>query len=148
VVVAARIAPPPRAAPAPAAPPVRDAAIETARLRQLLQLARIPLPDGADAAIAGADPIIDTAYPVAEIAATAIAAQAAQAAELWRLRTGRTQSVRVDARHAAASLLSFAFQRLDGAQPAARVNASNPAVGLYECADGRWIHLHGGLPRL
>jgi hypothetical protein len=28
------------------------------------------------------------------------------------------------------------------------VNASNPAVGLYQCADGHWIHLHGGLPRL
>lgn len=122
--------------------------MESARIRELLSLARIALPPGAEIAISGDDPILDTAYPAGGAAAVAVAAQAAQAAELWRLRTGQSQSVSVDARHAAASLISFALQRLDGGPPQQRVNAANPAVGLYQCADGRWIHLHGGLPRL
>ena len=117
-------------------------------MHKLLDLARITLPPAADVAVSGGDPVIDTAYATGEIAATAIGAAAAQAAELWRTRTGRSQAVRVDVRHAAASLMSFGFQRLDGKPPILRVNASNAAVGLYECADGRWIHLHGGLPRL
>jgi hypothetical protein len=77
----------------------------------------------------------------------ALAACAAQAAELWRLRGGESQDVRVDVRAAAAALLSFAYQRVNGA-PTERASASNPAVGLYECGDRRWIHLHGAFPKL
>jgi crotonobetainyl-CoA:carnitine CoA-transferase CaiB-like acyl-CoA transferase len=37
--------------------------------------------------------------------------------------------------------------RVDG-ESMARTNAENPWVGRYRCADGRWIHLHGGFPAL
>ena len=48
---------------------------------------------------------------------------------------------------AAASLLSFGLQRLDGA-PTLRPAEGLALVALYECGDGRWIHLHGAFPSL
>jgi crotonobetainyl-CoA:carnitine CoA-transferase CaiB-like acyl-CoA transferase len=48
---------------------------------------------------------------------------------------------------AAAATIGFAVMRVDG-ESMARTNAENPWVGRYRCADGRWIHLHGGFPAL
>jgi crotonobetainyl-CoA:carnitine CoA-transferase CaiB-like acyl-CoA transferase len=117
------------------------------RLQSILAAASLTLPPLSDVEITGHDPVIATPFPAGEAAATALSLEGAAAAELWRMKTGRTQSVRVDVRAAAASLLSFAFQRLDG-QPTPRPAETNPLVALYECADGRWIHLHGAFPSL
>jgi crotonobetainyl-CoA:carnitine CoA-transferase CaiB-like acyl-CoA transferase len=81
------------------------------------------------------------------VAATALAATGRAAADLWALRTGEVQDVRVDVGGGAASLLSFAFQQLDGETPR-RIQEGNPLVALHECRDGRWIHLHGSFPEL
>ncbi len=97
--------------------------------------------------IEGSDPIYASPFPVASSAAVALGAVAATAALIWRDKTGTEQAVTVDARRAGASLLSFVFQQLlDGPTPQ-RV-ADNPLIALYECRDGRWIHLHGAFPRL
>ncbi len=97
--------------------------------------------------IDGEDPVIASRLAVGEAAAVAIAACGAAATALRRQRTGVSQDVRVDVRAAAASLLGFAYLRVAG-KGIARINDSNPTVALYECADGRWIHLHGGFPNL
>jgi crotonobetainyl-CoA:carnitine CoA-transferase CaiB-like acyl-CoA transferase len=55
--------------------------------------------------------------------------------------------VRTDVGDAAAATIGFALMRVDG-ESMARTNAENPWVGRYRCADGRWIHLHGGFPPL
>jgi crotonobetainyl-CoA:carnitine CoA-transferase CaiB-like acyl-CoA transferase len=113
----------------------------------ILHHAGLTLPPGPDAEITGADPIIASRFRVGEAAAAALAACGVAASELWALRGGARQRVTVDVRAAAASLLGFMFQRLDGdATP--RTNEGNPAVALYECGDGRWVHLHGGFPHL
>ena len=117
------------------------------RLDKILAAARLALPEGATVEIQGCDPIIASRFPVGEAAAVALAACGAAAAELWRLRTGRGQSLGVDVRAAAASLIGFALQRLDG-QSTPRTAEGNPAVALYECGDERWIHLHGAFPGL
>ena len=39
------------------------------------------------------------------------------------------------------------FQRVLDAETPQRV-ADNPLIALYECRDGRWVHLHGAFPRL
>jgi crotonobetainyl-CoA:carnitine CoA-transferase CaiB-like acyl-CoA transferase len=101
-------------------------------------------PDTARDLIVGRDPVLASPFPLGEVAATALAACGQAAAELWQLRTGETQEVRVDVGAAAASLLGFAFQRLDGDTPR-RTNEGNPFVGLYQCKDGRWVHLHSTL---
>ncbi len=121
--------------------------MEFSRLQEIIGAAGLELPPGAAVEVSGSDPVLHSRFPVGEAAAAALALCGVAAAELWALRTGRGQQVRVDVRHAAASLLSFAYQRLDG-QPTLRTNAANPTVALYECRDGHWIHLHGGFPAL
>lgn len=118
------------------------------RIAHSLNAARLELPAGADIHIDGDDPVLASPYPVGEAAAVALAAQAAAASELWRLRTGRAQSISVDIRAAAASLVSFLLMKVDGGPPPQREAATNPLVALYECADGRWLHLHGAFPKL
>jgi crotonobetainyl-CoA:carnitine CoA-transferase CaiB-like acyl-CoA transferase len=104
-------------------------------------------PDTARDLIVGADPVLASPFPLGEVAATALAATGRAAADLWALRTGEAQDVRVDVGAAAASLLGFAFQSLNGETPQ-RTALGNPLVALYECRDGRWIHLHGSFPGL
>jgi crotonobetainyl-CoA:carnitine CoA-transferase CaiB-like acyl-CoA transferase len=95
----------------------------------------------------GEDPVLPTRYRVGEAAAAALGACAAAAADLHRLRTGCSQQVSVEVPRAAASLLSFALQRLEG-EETLRPALTNPTVALYRAKDGRWIHLHGGFPNL
>jgi crotonobetainyl-CoA:carnitine CoA-transferase CaiB-like acyl-CoA transferase len=112
-------------------------------------LAEVGIPGAAadSVALAGADPIYASPFPVASSAAVALGASAAAAALIWRDKTGEEQTVTVDTRRAGVSLLSFVFQQLlDGPTPQ-RV-ADNPLIALYECRDGRWVHLHGAFPRL
>ncbi len=121
--------------------------MEQARLDDILNAGGIVLPPSASIEVDGGDPVLPARFPIAEAAAVALAACGAAAADLWTLRTGVRQTARVDIRAAAASLLGFAFIRVAG-EPRARINESNPTVALYECGDGRWIHLHGGFPHL
>lgn len=113
----------------------------------ILRAAGISLPSGASTAITGADPVIASKFRVGEVAAAALVACGVAASELRALRGRRRQDIAVDVRAAAASLLGFAFQRLDGG-PTPRTNAGSATVALYPCGDGRWIHLHGGFPHL
>lgn len=97
--------------------------------------------------ISGIDPALDTPWPVGEVAAVALARAGSAAARLARRAGGDPGAVRADVGDAAAATIGFALMRVDG-EPMARTNADNPWVGRYRCADGRWIHLHGGFPNL
>ena len=120
--------------------------------------------------VIGRDPIMRFPRPLGEASATAIGLCGDAAAEIWRRRTGATQRPRVEVRRAAAALAGYAFQLLEPGGAAVRgrdwdaesdglrawgarsmlrgENAGNPAVGLYRTRDGRWFHVHGGLPHL
>lgn len=88
-------------------------------------------------------PALATPFLAEDAAAAALAAGAAEAAELWALRTGEDQAVSVDTREAAASLTSFLFQRFeDPARAAARPPITTAAQTFYPCGDGRWVFLH------
>jgi crotonobetainyl-CoA:carnitine CoA-transferase CaiB-like acyl-CoA transferase len=104
-------------------------------------------PDTARELIVGSDPVYASPFPLGEVAATALAGSARAAAHLWELRTGEAQTIKVDVGAAALSLLGFLFQAIDGETPQ-RTALGNPLVALYECRDGRWIHLHGSFPGL
>ena len=98
--------------------------------------------------ITGADPVLAAKFPIGEAAAAALAASGAGAAQLHAMRTGDTQSVSADVRHAAASLIGYLLQRseaLAGVRPGA---AGLPLVSMYPTKDDRWVHLHGAFPRL
>ncbi len=92
--------------------------------------------------ITGKDPIFDTAFPIGEGAAVALALVGQAANRLGCLRGQRSQELSVDVRHAAASLLSFALLALDGAGVAP---FEAPVLSaFFPCQGGRWIHLHAG----
>jgi len=65
--------------------------------------------------IIGHDPVIATTFRAGEAAAAVLAANATAAADLWCARGGRPQHIEVDVRAAAASLVSFAYLRYQGA---------------------------------
>ena len=86
-------------------------------------LAEVGVPtDGIELTIDGGDPVLPARFPVGARAAAALGACGVAAATLWRDRTGVGQSVSVDVRRAATSLLSFLMQRLDG-EPTLRSDA-------------------------
>ncbi len=90
-----------------------------------------------------------TPFAVVEAAASVLGAIGAAASLLWSDRGGASQDVTVRRGHAGASLVGFAFQRVeDGETPVAPWSLDRPLVKLYRCRDGRWIHLHGEFAHL
>jgi crotonobetainyl-CoA:carnitine CoA-transferase CaiB-like acyl-CoA transferase len=108
------------------------------------QLAGLELAPETDVEVTGADPVLPTPFHLGEGAATALALVGQEADRIWRMRGGRPQQIGVDVRHAAASLHSFALLRiLDGAGAETPQRRVPPVTAIYECGDGRYIHLHG-----
>jgi hypothetical protein len=94
-----------------------------------------------EVSFAGHDPVYPTCFRAGEAAAAALGAAASAAADLWCVRGGAPQQIGVDVRAAAASLHSFAYQRVSGT---AFQRGSLATTALYRGRNGRWIHLHGG----
>ena len=82
----------PTAATAPAAAAV---------LADLWSLAGLAPKALARAILSGSEPVLPSSFAVNTAAQATIAAAALAAAEVWRLRTGRTQTVSIDMRDAA-----------------------------------------------
>src|SRR5262249_13009622 len=85
-----------------------------------------------------------TRFVAEEVAAATLAAGGAIAAEIWRLRTGRTQNVGVSTREAAAGLLSFLHQKFDDESRAPPMRgqldaARTAANGFQKARNGRFI---------
>lgn len=97
--------------------------------------------------IDGDDPVLPTPWKVGEVAAVALAQVGAAANRLAERAGADPGAVRVRVADAAAATIGFAVMRVDGVSMS-RTNAGNPWVDRYRCADGRWIHLHGGFPPL
>jgi len=93
--------------------------------------------------IVNPDAHLPSAFPVGAVAAATIAAQALAAAEIWRARTGRAQTVEIDARRALAMFRSERYLLVDGAPPA---SPWSPIGGHYQAGDGRWLQLHTNFP--
>lgn len=102
---------------------------------------------GASIAACGEEDIFPTSLKIGEAAAAALAKGAVEVGTYWHGRGGRMPIITVDQSLAAASLLGFFLQRLEGAE-LKRPSLVNPTVDFYPCKDGRWIHLHGGFPNL
>jgi crotonobetainyl-CoA:carnitine CoA-transferase CaiB-like acyl-CoA transferase len=96
-----------------------------------------------DIELTGTEPVLPSSFAVGTVAQAAIAAAALAAAELWRLRTGRRQRVRVDMRSAVVEFRSERYLRVDGKVPD---EYHDGIAGLYRCDDGRWARLHTNLP--
>src|SRR5215831_16199656 len=90
-------------------------------------------------ALTGADPLLPTDVKIGTAASAVIAATGLAAAEAWRLRAGRAQSVAVDMRAAIAAFQSERYLRVDGGPPP---DQRSSLFGFYPTRDGRWIQIH------
>jgi len=105
--------------------------------------AGLELDPALDFEISGEDPVLPTPFHLGEGAAVALALVGQEAARLWEERGGRPQAVAVDVRHAAASLRSYLVLEVNGQAGAPPPRAGYFVTGIWPCADGRFIHLHG-----
>lgn len=107
-------------------------------IERLCRDAGLPAGTSARVRLTGAEPALPSSFRIGAVAQATIAASALAAAEVWRQRTGRTQDVAVDMRHAAIEFRSERYVRTD-APPAA---LWDKIAGLYRCRDGRWVRIH------
>jgi crotonobetainyl-CoA:carnitine CoA-transferase CaiB-like acyl-CoA transferase len=101
--------------------------------------------DDVDVEVVGADPVLPARHRIGDAAASALALVGAHANAIGTARGAPPSSVRVDVQHAAATLLGFALQRAPGVD---LTRVRNATIRQYRTRDDRWIHLHGGFPRL
>ncbi|MEJ1969720.1 MAG: CoA transferase [Rhizomicrobium sp.] len=103
------------------------------------------------ATIESGTPALKTRFFAEDAAAAAIAAGGAVAADIWTLRGGARQEVRVGTREAAASLVSFRHQAFADASKAPDMRgqfemAPTAAKGFHLTRDGRFVFLHPSFP--
>lgn len=99
-----------------------------------------------DLRIESGAPALASRFAADEAGAVALAAGAGEASDLWTLRTGDRQTATVATRHAAASLISFLYQRFEDENRAPRrIGPDTAANGFFQTRDGRFIYLHPSL---
>ena len=105
-----------------------------AALREILAAAGLQ----GEVEFAGDDPVLPIRYRVAAAGAASLGALGLAAAEL----SGKPQRVSVDARHAAVSLRSALYLRINGEPPPP---VWDPMSGFYPVRDG-WVSIHCNFP--
>lgn len=109
-------------------------------LSALWQIAGLPPDALAWADVAGNTPMLPSSFDVSTAAQASLGAAALAAAELWHLRTGQRQQVRVDRAHAAMECTGWFA--LDGRVP----ELWDKLSGLYACgqdvAAPGWVRIH------
>src|SRR5580700_5803366 len=89
--------------------------------------------------LTGAEPQLPSSFRVAAAAQASIAAAGLAAAQLWKLRSGQSQDVAVDIRHAIVECRSERYLRVDG-KPSDM--AWDAIAGIYKTGDQRLVRLH------
>jgi crotonobetainyl-CoA:carnitine CoA-transferase CaiB-like acyl-CoA transferase len=93
--------------------------------------------------LTGEEPQLPSSFRVAAAAQTSIAAAGLAAAQIWKLRSGQSQNVAVDMRHAVVECRSERYLRLDGKPPPPAWDA---IAGVYKTGDRRFVRLHTNFP--
>ncbi len=89
--------------------------------------------------LSGDEPQLPSSFRVGAAAQVSIAAAGLAAAEIWRLRSGQSQAVTVDMRHAVVECRSERYLRVDGQPPPP---AWDVIAGVYKTRDRRFVRLH------
>src|SRR5256885_16168737 len=89
--------------------------------------------------LTGEEPQLASSFRVAAAGQTGIAAAAMAAAQIWRLRSGQSQQIAVDMRHAVIECRSERYLRVDGKPPPPAWDA---IAGIYNTRDQRFVRLH------
>jgi crotonobetainyl-CoA:carnitine CoA-transferase CaiB-like acyl-CoA transferase len=93
--------------------------------------------------LTGDEAQLPSSFRVAAAAQTSIAAAALAAAQLWKLRSGQSQDVAADMRHAVVECRSERYLRVDGKPPPPTWDA---IAGVYRTGDRRFVRLHTNFP--
>jgi crotonobetainyl-CoA:carnitine CoA-transferase CaiB-like acyl-CoA transferase len=89
--------------------------------------------------LTGEEPQLPSSFRVAAAAQASIAAAGLAAAQIWKLRSGQSQSIAVDMRHAVVECRSERYLRVDGKPPGPTWDA---IAGIYRTRDQRFVRLH------
>jgi crotonobetainyl-CoA:carnitine CoA-transferase CaiB-like acyl-CoA transferase len=93
--------------------------------------------------LTGEEPQLPSSFRVAAAAQVSIAAAGLAAAEIWKLRSGQSQAVSVDMRHAVVECRSERYLRVNGEPPPPAWDA---IAGVYRTGDQRFVRLHTNFP--
>ena len=93
--------------------------------------------------LTGEEPQLPSSFRVAAAAQASIAAAGLAAAQIWKLRSGQSQAVAVDMRHAVVECRSERYLRVDGKPPPPAWDA---IAGVYKTGDRRFVRLHTNFP--
>ena len=93
--------------------------------------------------LTGDEPQLPSSFRVAAAAQVSVAASALAAAEIWKLRSGQSQGVSVDMRHAVAECRSERYLRVDDKPPPPAWDA---IAGIYKTRDNGFVRLHTNFP--
>jgi crotonobetainyl-CoA:carnitine CoA-transferase CaiB-like acyl-CoA transferase len=89
--------------------------------------------------LTGEEPQLPSSFRVAAAAQASVAAAGLAAAQIWKLRSGRSQNVAVDMRHAVVECRSERYLRVDGKPPPPTWDI---IAGVYKTGDRRHVRLH------
>jgi crotonobetainyl-CoA:carnitine CoA-transferase CaiB-like acyl-CoA transferase len=89
--------------------------------------------------LTGEEPQLPSSFRVAAAAQTSIAVAGLAAAHLWKLRSGQSQDVAVDMRHAVVECRSERYLTVNGKPPPP---AWDVIAGVYKTGDRRFVRLH------
>src|SRR3982074_3457235 len=89
--------------------------------------------------LTGDEPQLPSSFRVAAAAQVSVAATGLAAAEIWKLRSGQSQEVAVEMRHAVVECRSERYLRVDGKPPPPAWDA---IAGVYKTGDARFVRLH------
>src|ERR1700761_2506774 len=92
-----------------------------------------------DVTLTGEEPQLPSSFRVGASAQASIAAAGLAAAQIWKMRSGQSQNVAVDMRHAVVECRSERYLRVDGKPPGPTWDA---IAGVYKTGDGRFVRLH------
>src|SRR5438067_6749729 len=93
--------------------------------------------------LTGEEPQLPSSFRVAAAAQASVAASGLAAAQIWKLRSGQSQHVAVDMRHAVVECRSERYLRVDGKPPPPAWDA---IAGIYNTRDQRFVRLHTNFP--
>ena len=93
--------------------------------------------------LTGDEPQLPSSFRVAAAAQASVAAAGLAAAQIWKLRSGQSQDVTVDMRHAVVECRSERYLRVDDKPPPP---AWDVIAGIYKTRDHRFVRLHTNFP--
>jgi crotonobetainyl-CoA:carnitine CoA-transferase CaiB-like acyl-CoA transferase len=92
-----------------------------------------------DVTLTGEEPQLPSSFRIGASAQVSIAAAGLAAAQIWKLRSGQSQNVAVDMRHAVVECRSERYLRVDDKPPPPAWDA---IAGIYKTRDARFVRLH------